>query len=334
MPARLYLGAIGAFTYPRRCRGIGQCPCRLGFILEPGALAVTQREKNWRDGLLTESEKLYPSHEKSRKRRHGWIHWSRRKIGWGCRKGLQGLFRNCWKNYCRLMHARGLRAETKSGKSGLTQIMPPNAVSLELETPSISPQSDTSGLEAQAQAAMALSGTFVNCPTISRIRLPLIVSVSMSSSTIASRASLWSLTILSATMYCSSVISLMALSMAAALSSEYCGPIKPPSSMASVPTEDMPNCVTMPRAILSICCRSPMAPLVTCSLPKMTCSAALPPKAPAIRALKVLRDTRDWSSFGVNQVSPLAWPRGKTVNLFTGSWCGRRVPTSAWPASW
>mmetsp|Transcript_19865 Transcript_19865/g.50817 ORF Transcript_19865/g.50817 Transcript_19865/m.50817 type:complete len:378 (-) Transcript_19865:733-1866(-) len=108
----------------------------------------------------------------------------------------------------------------------------------------------------------------------------------------------------------------------------------PPWSMAKEPTSDMPNCVTMPRAMRSTCCRSPPAPVVTRELPKTICSAARPPRAPAIRAFIVAAEIRLWSSFGVNQVRPLACPRGTSVTLFTGSWYGRSVPTKAWPASW
>ena len=51
-----------------------------------------------------------------------------------------------------------------------------------------------------------------------------------------------------------------------------------------IPGSDIPNWVTMARAIRSTCCKSPPAPVVTCEAPKTSCSATRPPKAPAIRA--------------------------------------------------
>merc|ERR1712013_934010 len=97
---------------------------------------------------------------------------------------------------------------------------------------------------------------------------------------------------------------------------------------------DMPNWVTIARAIRSTCCKSPPAPVVTWEDPNTICSAARPPSAPEMRALRVLCEIRLWSSPGVNHVRPLAWPRGTRVTLLTGSWFGSNVPTRAWPASW
>lgn len=42
-------------------------------------------------------------------------------------------------------------------------------------------------------------------------------------------------------------------------------------------------------------------------------------------------EMREGSSPGMNQVRPLAWPRGMRVTFCTGSWPGVMLAHTAWP---
>mmetsp|Transcript_6545 Transcript_6545/g.23763 ORF Transcript_6545/g.23763 Transcript_6545/m.23763 type:complete len:557 (+) Transcript_6545:137-1807(+) len=191
---------------------------------------------------------------------------------------------------------------------------------------------------------MFSSGILTYWERISRKRSPVMVSTSRSSSVMTSMTSRLSLICFTATSYASSAMRLVATSMSLASFSDMefraimriiiSPPDALPSSVAQGPTSDIPNVVTICLAIDATWLRSLLAPVVTSASPKITSSAARPPRAPTTRAKICCLEIKDGSSPGMNHVKPLAWPRGIKVTFCTGSWPGVKVPQMAWPTSW
>mmetsp|Transcript_84859 Transcript_84859/g.164574 ORF Transcript_84859/g.164574 Transcript_84859/m.164574 type:complete len:201 (+) Transcript_84859:97-699(+) len=108
--------------------------------------------------------------------------------------------------------------------------------------------------------------------------------------------------------------------------------VAPSSSLAN------PHCVTMLRARLATCWKSPEAPVVISSMPYRSSSATRPPSATTrrdSRYLLVYMPLSCCSSEGKNKVNPPApLLRGTMVTLDTSSNPSMRAPTMAWPHSW
>mmetsp|Transcript_28368 Transcript_28368/g.61709 ORF Transcript_28368/g.61709 Transcript_28368/m.61709 type:complete len:299 (-) Transcript_28368:25-921(-) len=147
--------------------------------------------------------------------------------------------------------------------------------------------------------------------------------------------------------YARSTSSLTSLSIAAAVSAEkslgcaICAPrndCPPPLLHATWPSDlTKPSCVTIMRAVRDTCWKSPLAPVVMSSSPKMSSSAMRPPSATHIwfsRYWRLYSPLSRRSSLGAKNVRPPAAPRGTIEILVTGSYSGIRAPTMAWPASW
>ena len=112
----------------------------------------------------------------------------------------------------------------------------------------------------------------------------------------------------------------------------------PPDLSAIWPIfSEKPICSTIMRAVRDTCWKSPDAPVVTFSAPKMSSSATRPPMATAIwfsrYVLEYKPDSRR-SSLGAKKVRPPALPRGTMEIFVTASYSGMSAPTMAWPASW
>ena len=94
----------------------------------------------------------------------------------------------------------------------------------------------------------------------------------------------------------------------------------------------MPYCVTMARAIFVARSRSFEAPVVMSS--QKISSATRPPMNTASSSRISPSELSTLSSLGMDSVYPSARPREMMLILCTGSACGSRCPTRAWPLSW